>query len=169
MSALAAALRGDVAGWAGLPPLGEPELRAQVPARWAWDPAPTPRGARSFRVLRGTRDEAPHSVEAWFAGEQAATVEFRPPDGVDAPALLEATGEPELVTDSNHFEPGGYVQEHVHPARGLALAVARPFPDEQGQTGPPWIVYVQLFAPTDVQTYVSAIGRSGTALRPLPR
>jgi len=105
-------------------------------------------------------------VDVWFAlgSAEAATVEFRPPQDLDHAALLADLGEPELVLDSNHFEVDAVVQDEVHAARGITVAVAEPF-----ERGPRRVVHVQLYAPTTADSYVAEVGQSGDELRPYPR
>lgn len=168
MTALAEALAGRLVGWQGLAGgLDEAALRAELGAELTPDPTPRPRAARGYVVLRGRRPTPPEEVDAWLplGSGVAATVEFEPPAGLDGEALLADLGAPELVLDSNHFQAGAVVEDHVHAGRGITISVGEPF--EAGQ--PRRIAYVQLYAPTTPEHYVTDIGQSGDRLRPSPR
>jgi hypothetical protein len=159
MSSLGEALAGRLVGWRGLGALDEAALRAEL-GELERDPVVRPRGARGFQVLRAGE------VEAWFPGgsETAATVEFAPAADLDGEELLADLGEPELVLDSNHFAVGAVVSDYVYAARGITVSVAQPFED-----GARSVVYVQLYAPTTTQAYVTEIGQSGEQIQPYPR
>ncbi len=172
MTSLARALAGDLVGWTGLNPgVDEAGLRAAIDARWTPERDPRARMARTFRVVRGERAEPPERVDAWLPASETsvASLEYRPPDDLDHRAILADLGAPDVVLGSNHFEIGASVQEHVHAQRGITVAVAQPFPDEQGRSGDPYVAYVQLYPATTTQTYLTKIGQSGDALRPYPR
>lgn len=167
MTSLADAIAGRLAGWQGLSgKLDEAALRSELVAEFTRDPVLRPRGTRGYVVLHGARAAPPEVLEAWFPRDtqEAATIEFRPPAELDGEALLADLGEPELLLDSNHFEVGAVVCDHVHAARGITIAVAEPF-----ERGPRRVVYVQLYAPTTTQAYVTELGQSGDELRPYPR
>lgn len=167
MTSLADAVAGRLVGWKGLSgKLDEPALRAELAADFSRDPVPRPRAARGFLVLHGERATPAEQVDVWFPmnTEEAATVEFRPPAGIDDGALLADLGEPELVLDANHFEAGAVVQDQVYASRGITVAVAEPF-----EPGPRRVIYVQLYSPTTPQAYVTEVGQPGEELRPYPR
>jgi hypothetical protein len=167
VTALADAVAGRLAGWQGLTDgLDEAALRSELGADFTRDATPRPRAGRGFVVLHGRRTAPPEQVDAWFPldGDAAATVEFAPPAGLDAEALLADLGAPELVLGSNHFAAGAVVEDQVHAARGITLAVAEPF-----EPGPRRVVHVQLYAPTTAQRYMTEVGQSGDVLRPYPR
>jgi hypothetical protein len=167
VTSLADAVAGGLLGWEGLSEgLDEAALRSQLDAHFTREPVPRPRAARGYIVLHGERATPAEQVDAWIplGAEAAATVEFKPPAGLDDAALLADLGEPELVLDSNHFEVGAVVRDEVHAARGITLAVAEPF-----ESGPRRVVYVQLYPPTTPQAYVTDVGQSGEELRPYPR
>jgi hypothetical protein len=167
VTSLADAVAGRLVGWDGLAhSLDEGALRSELAARFTREPIPRPRGARGYVVLHGEREAPAKEIEAWFPvdSDEAAMVEFKPPTDIDDEALLADLGEPELILGSNHFEVGAVVRDHVHASRGITVAVAEPF-----DAGPQRVVYVQLYAPTTAQAYVSDVGQSGEELRPYPR
>ena len=167
MTELADAVAGRLVGWQGLSSgLDEAALGAELGAAFTREPNAQPRAARGYVVLHGARSTPPEQVDAWFplGADEAATVEFAPPAGLDSEALLEDLGEPELVLDSRHFAAGAVVEDHVHASRGITVAVAEPF-----EPGPRRIVYVQLYPPTAPERYVTDVGQSGEELRPYPR
>ena len=165
MSALADAVAGRLVGWQGLERgLDEAAVRAQLGAELTRDPVVRPRAARGYVVLHGRRAAPPERIDALIpaGAAEVALVEFEPA-GLDTEALLADLGAPELVLDSNHFQAGAVVEDHVHAARGITVAVGTPF-----EPGPRRIVYVQLYASTTTQRYVTDLGQSGEALRPYP-
>jgi len=167
VTSLADAVAGRLVGWDGLADgLDEGALRSELAAEFTREPLPRPRGARGYVVLHGEREEPAKQIEVWLPvnSNEATTVEFRPPTGVEDDALLADLGEPELILGSNQFEVGAVVRDHVHAARGITVAVAEPF-----DAGPRRVVYVQLYAPTTPQAYVTDVGQAGEELRPYPR
>jgi hypothetical protein len=167
VTSLADAVAGRLVGWQGLTDtLDEAALGSELAAEFTRDPVTRPRAARGYVVLHGQRAAPAEHIDAWFpvGADAAAAVEFAPPAGIDHEALLADLGAPDLLLDSNHFEVGAVVRDEVHAGRGITVAVAEPF-----EPGPRRVVYVQLYAPTTPEGYVTQVGQSGEELRPYPR
>jgi hypothetical protein len=169
MTSLADALSGHLVGWTGLEGDLDPAvLERSVGVRWTPEPGPRTRVASAFTVLHGERDGAPAQIDAWVrqGDTEVTTLEYRPPALFDHTAVLEDLGEPETTLRSHHFEAGSSVREHVHAGRGITVAVAEPFGDDDAA---PYILYVQLYRPMSTQEFVTTVGQSGDELRPYPR
>jgi hypothetical protein len=169
MSDVSTAIAGGPSGWSGLPRgFDETALRAEIEADWRERPEHGERVATMYRVLDGTRSDPPEHIEAWIrvGDDPINSLEFRPPGGWDHTAILADLGSPDLVLASNIVEPGASASDRVHAARGITVTVAEPF---EHAGGDPYIVYVQVYAPTDVQGYVVRVGQAGYGLRPFAR
>ena len=157
---LQSVLQGDLTGWRGLPDdltratlaealapvtrVGPSEERVRTYQRWTATPV--------------ERAVPPEQVEAWAVFGQAAVslLEWDDPPVTDLPATLESLGSPDLLLQDRRFVAGGRVAEYVYARRGLALAVATPFPG--AATTAPWAVHLQVFPATTTQFYLTDIG-----------
>jgi hypothetical protein len=172
MTSVAQAIAGDLVGWSGLPSgFDEQALRSEITADWTFEPRAGERLARSFGILRAANAGKASSLEAWIptGGTVLSSLEFRPDPSIDHAAILADLGESELVLRSSGYEPGALVRDRVHAARGITLGVAEPFADEQGQTRPPYIVFVQLYEPGSTTDFVTRVGQTGVEVHPYPR
>ena len=152
MSDLPAAIGGDLVAWRGLRHGTQREdVQRELPGDWTFEPAAGVRIGRSFGILRSG------DVEVWIptGGLLVSSVEF-PARVVDHAALLEQLGEPELAVTSRQFAPDAFVQDWVYASRGLTVSVAKPFDDSDV-----YVVFVQLYEPTDTTTFLTVVGQSG--------
>ncbi len=155
----------------GLPEeFDEVALRAAVPAQWTSHPHAGARAGSSFTILRAPRAGSATELEAWIITGQSTVTsfEYRPGADVDSAAVLADLGEPEHVLDSRHLVIGAVVRDHIHANRGITVSVAQPYEPEPAPSDP-YIIFVQLYAPTSIQGYVTRVGQSGLEIRPYPR
>jgi hypothetical protein len=171
VSSVGAAVGGGLVGWKGLPEeFDEPALRAAVPAEWSSHPHAGARAGSSFTILRAPRAGSAAELEVWIITGQSmiTSLEYRPGAELDNAAILADLGAPEHVLDSRHLVTGAVVRDHVHASRGITVSVAQPYEPESAPSDP-YIIFVQLYAPTSIQGYVTRVGQSGAEIRPYPR
>ena len=129
MSAVDAAIGGDLVGWKGLPEaFDEAALRATVPARWSSHPRAGARAGSSFTILRAPRAGTATDLEAWIMiGQSVITsLEYRP--GPDPGKRRDPRGPRRAQTARiRHLAPPcAFVRDHVHAGRGITISVAQP-------------------------------------------
>ena len=78
------------------------------------------------------------------------------PSATPLPEALAALGKAEREDIGRHRRYGALTTEYVYPQRGLALTVGESYDDPP--TFAPFLVSVQLFAPTDLQGFITSLG-----------
>jgi hypothetical protein len=162
-------LNGDFSQWRGLSPgtTAQALLEQLLPCRAVAEPEARERGAYRFWLRVVHRSEPPRQVEVWsrHGSGAAAFLAWDEPPCADVAALFESYGPPEGKLESSLNAEGAVVRQWVYAARGIAFAVAEPYPGSH--LSGPRLLQVQVFPPTTVTAYLTQIG-TGNALRPYP-
>lgn len=150
--AAAIARAGQWARWTGLP-AGLPAATVIAGLVSVDVPTPTP-GQLGRRPL--DLYQAP-PLRVWADGGAAVLVEWLdPPCAGSVAELLAALGVADREGAGRHLRSGATTTEHVHAARGLAVTVAASY--EQPPSFAPRLATVQLFAATDLRSFVLELG-----------
>ncbi len=157
---LPSVLQGDLTGWQGLAPGLTPDglAGALAPVTHVGSPEERTRTTQRWVVTRVERPVQPEHVEVWavFGQHGVSLLEWDDPLVADLAATLARLGAPDLLLQDRRFVAGARVTEYVYARRGLALAVATPFPG--APAAEPWPVHLQVFPVTTTQFYVTEIG-----------
>jgi hypothetical protein len=159
MSDLTAATSGDLAAWRGLRHgTQSDDVQRELPGDWTFEAAAGVRVGRSFGILRSGE------IEVWIptGATLVSSVEF-PARGADHTALLAQLGEPELAVTSRQFAPDAFGQDRIYASNGLTVSVAEPF-----DGGDAYVVFVQLYEPTDTTGFLTLVGQSGPEMHAFP-
>ncbi len=165
MSSLESALRGELAHWQGLDHgLTEDALAATL--REGWSPSPRQPGRLAGQLVTHidwrARCVHPTLIRAWFRGDSRDVLMLEleePASDLDPEAIEDVWGPPRRSAPGRRFAPDGWTTELVYPERGAALTVARSFDNDPSFPDfPPRISHAMLFEPTDMQTWVVALG-----------
>ena len=160
-------LHGSYVDWQGLDAgLSLDHLEKELqPVTAKRGPEEQQRTDQRFRVTHYSRLISPHEVDAWCAvGQEVVNIlEYAEPPVTDLEGTLAQYGPPERMLADQRFAIGMRVWDYVYASRGITFSIGEPY--APAPPSPRIAVFIQLYAATSLQSYVTEVG-SGVTTEP---